>query len=135
MPGASATFRPTPRPTRPRVFLAAASAAWFAAACVTTYEQVEPAAGGAEVPLTAPVSIPLTDLARSGSSRVEVEFFSGILRRLQDAAEEARRSPESALPAAALICPVGSCCFLGVLALRPLLLAEPPPSSVPRWHH
>jgi len=103
VPGASATFRPTPRPTRPRVFLAAASAAWFAAACVTTYEQVEPAAGGAEVPLSAPVSIPLTDLARSGSSRVEVEFFSGILRRLQDAAEEARRSPESALPAAALI--------------------------------
>lgn len=88
---------------RSRVVLAAASAAWLAAACVTTYEQVEPTAGGPALPPTAPVAIPMTELGGSGSSRVEIEFFSSILRRLQDAAEEARRSPESALSAAELI--------------------------------
>ena len=103
MPCASATSRPTSGPVRSRVVLAAASVASLAAACVTTYEQFEPPAGGAALPPTAPVAISMTELGGSGSSRVETEFFNSILRRLQDTAEEARRSPESALSAAALI--------------------------------
>ncbi|MEC8252356.1 MAG: hypothetical protein VX044_04025 [Planctomycetota bacterium] len=77
--------------------------AWLAAACVVTYEPAEPVDGREALPFAAPVSIPLPELGGAGGSRVQVEFFSGILRRLQDAAEEARRSPESALAAAALI--------------------------------
>ena len=58
-----------------------------AAACVTTSQPVSPDAGEA-LPFAAPISIPLTDLGGAGSSRVQLEFFGGILRRLQDAAAE-----------------------------------------------
>ena len=47
----------------------------------------EPGEGEA-LPFAAPVSIPLTELGGPGSSRVQLEFFGGILRRLQDAAAE-----------------------------------------------
>lgn len=72
---------------RRRARLAVAAAASVAVACVTTYEPVEPGEGEA-LPFAAPVSIPLTELGGPGSSRVQLEFFGGILRRLQDAAAE-----------------------------------------------
>jgi len=77
----------TSGPLRRRARLAAVAAAWLAAACVTTYEPVEPDAGEA-LPVAAPISIPLAELGGPGSSRVQLEFFGGILRRLQDAAAE-----------------------------------------------
>jgi len=56
--------------------------------CVTTYEPTEPE-GPEGLPISAPVSIPLQEPgAGVGGSRVAVEFFSGILRRLQDAADD-----------------------------------------------
>lgn len=75
----------TTGPVRRRAWLAAVGA--VAAACVTTYEPVEPAPGDA-LPFAAPVSIPLVELGGPGRSRVQLEFFGGILRRLQDAAAE-----------------------------------------------
>jgi hypothetical protein len=72
---------------RRRARLAVAAAASIAVACVTTYEPAEPGDGEA-LPFAAPVSIPLTELGGAGSSRVQLEFFGGILRRLQDAAAD-----------------------------------------------
>ncbi len=52
--------------------------------CVTTYDPTQPE-GPEGLPISAPVSIPLQEPgAGVGGSRVAVEFFSGILRRLQD---------------------------------------------------
>jgi hypothetical protein len=55
---------------------------------VTTSEPAESAGGVEALPFAAPVSIPLPELGASGANRVEIEFFSSILRRLRDAADE-----------------------------------------------
>lgn len=77
----------TTRQQQRRAPLAAAALASLAAACVTTYEPVEPEQGAEGAPLAVPVSIPLPEFG-GGDSRVLLEFYGGILRRLQDAADD-----------------------------------------------
>lgn len=69
-----------------RAWLAAALVSSLAA-CVTTYEPVDPANDVEGLSLAQPVAIPLPELG-GGTNRVMVEFYSGILRRLQDAADD-----------------------------------------------
>lgn|GEM_PF-4908325 len=78
----------TTGPNRRRARLAAVGLASLGAACVITHESGEPATAGPGMPVAAPVSIPLPDFAAGGGSRARAEFFNGILRRLQDAADE-----------------------------------------------
>ncbi len=67
---------------------AAAALALTLASCVVTYTPTQPE-GPEGMPVQAPVAISLNEFgAGVGDSRVAVEFFSGVLRRLQDAAEE-----------------------------------------------
>ena len=69
-----------------RAWLAAALLSSLAA-CVTTYEPVDPANDVESLSFAQPVAIPLPELG-GGTNRVMVEFYSGILRRLQDAADD-----------------------------------------------
>jgi len=72
---------------RSRRALLAAAMLSSLAACVTTYEPVDPETDVENLSFAQPVAIPLPELG-GGNSRVLVEFYSGILRRLQDAADE-----------------------------------------------
>lgn len=71
-----------------RAALAVLALASLAASCVTTYETIDPENDVESLPFAVPVAIPMPELGGGGNSRVLVEFYSGILRRLQDAADE-----------------------------------------------
>ena len=59
----------------------------LAGGCVTTYTPVDELNAAAQLPLSLPVSIPIPSDA-GGGNRLLLEFYSGILRRLQEAADD-----------------------------------------------
>ena len=59
----------------------------LAGGCVTTYTPVDELNAAAQLPLSLPVSIPIASDA-GGGNRLLLEFYSGILRRLQEAADD-----------------------------------------------
>ena len=61
--------------------------ACFAAGCVTTYTPIDLVDQASEMPVSQPIAIPIL-AAQGGNNRLLLEFYSGILRRLQDAADD-----------------------------------------------
>ncbi|MGK0435497.1 MAG: hypothetical protein ACJA0V_004663 [Planctomycetota bacterium] len=61
--------------------------ACFAAGCVTTYSPIDFVGQASEMPVSQPIAIPIP-AAQGGNNRLLLEFYSGILRRLQDAADD-----------------------------------------------
>jgi hypothetical protein len=61
--------------------------ACFAAGCVTTYTPIDLVDQASEMPVSQPIAIPIP-AAQGGNNRLLLEFYSGILRRLQDAADD-----------------------------------------------
>ncbi len=61
--------------------------ACFAAGCVTTYTPIDLVGQVSELPVSQPIAIPIL-AAQGGNNRLLLEFYSGILRRLQDAADD-----------------------------------------------
>jgi len=61
--------------------------ACFAAGCVVTYSPVDLVNQSSELPESQPIAIAIPE-AQGSSSRLLLDFYSGILRRLQDAADD-----------------------------------------------
>ena len=61
--------------------------ALLAAGCVTTYTPMDLGDQAAQLPVSLPVSIPILNEA-TGSNRLLMDFYTGILRRLQEAADD-----------------------------------------------
>ena len=61
--------------------------ALLTAGCVTTLTPMDLGDQAAQLPVSLPVSIPILNEA-TGSNRLLMDFYTGILRRLQEAAEE-----------------------------------------------
>lgn len=69
-----------------RASLASLLTCWVAG-CVTTYTPVDLVAEASQAPVAVPVSIPIAS-GQSSGNRLLLEFYTGILRRLQDAADD-----------------------------------------------
>jgi hypothetical protein len=61
--------------------------ACFAVGCVTTYTPIDFVDQASEMPVSQPIAIPIP-AAQGGDNRLLLEFYSGILRRLQEAADD-----------------------------------------------
>lgn len=61
--------------------------ACFAVGCVTTYTPIDLVGEASAMPVLQSVAIPIPS-AQGGSNRLLLEFYSGILRRLQEAADD-----------------------------------------------
>lgn len=62
-------------------------AALFLVGCVTVYEDIDPNEGMDPAAQTTPIAIEIPDRG-DGAGRLLLEFYSGVLRRLEDAAAE-----------------------------------------------
>ena len=60
--------------------------ACLAAGCVTTYTPMDLVDQTSELPVSQPIAIPIPEAG--GNNRLLLEFYSGILRRLQEAADD-----------------------------------------------
>lgn len=71
-----------------RACLASLSVVFATGGCVTTYTPVDLTDPESELIVQAPVAIPIGDFGEGKKNRLLLEFYSGILRRLHEAAED-----------------------------------------------
>jgi len=82
------TRRSAARQRSARAWLAPFAVVFAAGGCVTTYTPVDLSDPESELIAQAPVAIPIGDFGEGKKNRLLLEFYSGILRRLHEAAED-----------------------------------------------